>query len=119
MTVGPVWCPAQARLCSAVSSELLPGCYAPLGCQLLHPGGGGDSLGWWCCHHDELGHADPGELGEYAGAAIGQRHGHAQLAQATAAPLALPGQCRDPFGDRSRGEVEAVPAIPEGRYALK
>ena len=54
----------QARLCSAASSELLPGCYAPLGRQLRHPGGGGSPLGWWRCHHDELGHADPGELGE-------------------------------------------------------
>jgi hypothetical protein len=81
---------ARARFCPAASLELLPGCYAPLGCQLLHPGGGSGPLGWWCCHHDEPGHADPGELGEDAGAAIGQRHGHAQLAQVTAARPARP-----------------------------
>jgi len=90
-----------------------------LGGQVLYPGDGGGRLGWWRCHHDELGHADPGEFGEQAGAAIGQRHGHAQLAQAAAVPRALPGQCRDPPGDRSGGQVEAVPAIPEGRHALE
>jgi hypothetical protein len=65
----------------------LPGCDAPLGCELLHPGGGGGWLGWWRRHHDELGHADPGELGEHAGAAVGQRHGHGQVARVPAAPL--------------------------------
>jgi hypothetical protein len=76
-------------------------------------------MGWWRCHHDELGHADPGKLGQYAWAAIGQRHGHAQLAQATALPRALLGQCPNPLGDRSHGQVETVPAIPEGRHAHK
>ena len=62
-------------------------------------------------------YADPGELGKYAGAAIGERDGHAQLAQATAVPLGLLGQRRDPLGARLRGEVEAGPAIAEVGYA--
>ena len=57
------WGRARSNSARPPRSELLPGCDAPLGCQLLHPGGGGGRMGWWRCHHDELGHACPGKFG--------------------------------------------------------
>jgi hypothetical protein len=55
------------------------------------------------------------ELGRQRWAAVGERDGDAQLREAAVVALALTGQHRDPFRDRGRSQVEAVPAVCERR----